>query len=456
MKSQVLHAVWCNVSGEAVGEIWKWSLFKLTSAVPQHLSVQAFAGFLFYTKLQSLLSKTGATVMNVESNNPEEVPHELDIALDLEYSGGCHLTIQVDLLFSRSVQLKVTLIYLKGRARLRLSRTPCTHWSLAFYEVRLCTCCWLAPGIAPQAYQGMCKGIWGDGMGVFLPLGREKIQENISESMKIDFCRIAQMTIQGLFYNSCSCSRHSQKTQHLALIRTDKLAKCICCSTLVVHKEIRAVTRGEILSRPSLSHTAMATNADQWKWRQIRISTDQRKWRQIRHGFGVSWVFPTDPQEPEVEFEAESQFEGRNFPQLSSLIVNHLRKSLHKKHTLPNYKLRFHPFFAELLPQDESQQVYVHNSLIAVGNLEVNIIGCSRLPEAESGASLYCSVSVDSLPWKQLAETKRNTWPYVQVFIYEWAVYIVGYSMGSHRIPTLTDCSHQRHDGVPADFISPG
>ena len=27
MKSQVLHAVWCYISGEAAGEIWYWSLF---------------------------------------------------------------------------------------------------------------------------------------------------------------------------------------------------------------------------------------------------------------------------------------------------------------------------------------------------------------------------------------------------------------------------------------------
>ena len=26
MKSQVLHTMWCNISGEAAGEIWKWSL----------------------------------------------------------------------------------------------------------------------------------------------------------------------------------------------------------------------------------------------------------------------------------------------------------------------------------------------------------------------------------------------------------------------------------------------
>ena len=26
MKSQVLHTVWCYISGEAAGEIWHWSL----------------------------------------------------------------------------------------------------------------------------------------------------------------------------------------------------------------------------------------------------------------------------------------------------------------------------------------------------------------------------------------------------------------------------------------------
>ena len=39
-----------------------------------------------------------------------------------------------------------------------------------------------------------------------------------------------------------------------------------------MHKENGACTRGEFLSRLSLSYTSMATKADQLKWRQIRIS----------------------------------------------------------------------------------------------------------------------------------------------------------------------------------------
>ena len=121
-------------------------------------------------------------------------------------------------------------------------------------------------------------------------------------------------------------------------------------------------------------------------------------------------------QEPEVEFQAESQFEGKNLPQLTSLIISHLRKSIQKKHTLPSYKIRYNPFFQELSPQDETQEVYVHDSLVTVGTLEVTVVGCTRLPELENGAWHYCSLSVDLLPWSQLAENRRAMWPTFEVY----------------------------------------
>ena len=120
-------------------------------------------------------------------------------------------------------------------------------------------------------------------------------------------------------------------------------------------------------------------------------------------------------KEPEVEFEAESQFEGKNLPQLTSLILNHLRKSIQKKHTLPTYKIRYSPLFPELKPQDEAQEVYVHDSLVTVGDLEVTVVGCSRLPELENRAWQYCTLSVDMLPWSQLAENRRAMWPTFEV-----------------------------------------
>ena len=38
-----------------------------------------------------------------------------------------------------------------------------------------------------------------------------------------------------------------------------------------MHKENGACTRGEILSRLSLSYTSIVTNANQWKWRQSDV-----------------------------------------------------------------------------------------------------------------------------------------------------------------------------------------
>ena len=77
--------------------------------------------------------------MKIGSKDAREVPQELDIALDLDYSGGCHMAIQVDLVFNKSVYLAIKLASLRGRARVQFSRHPLTHWSLAFYEVQ-CVC----------------------------------------------------------------------------------------------------------------------------------------------------------------------------------------------------------------------------------------------------------------------------------------------------------------------------
>ena len=73
--------------------------------------------------------------MKIDTKDPREVPQELDIALDLEYLGGCHMAIQVNLVFNKSVYVAVKLVHLQGRARLQFRRHPLAHWSFAFYEV---------------------------------------------------------------------------------------------------------------------------------------------------------------------------------------------------------------------------------------------------------------------------------------------------------------------------------
>lgn len=116
-----------------------------------------------------------------------------------------------------------------------------------------------------------------------------------------------------------------------------------------------------------------------------------------------------------MEFEAESHLEGKNIEQLTSLIVNHLRRTINKKHTLPSYKMRYLPFFPKLEPQSEKQDIFIHDSTITIGQLDVIVNGCTRIPDIDGAASLYCSLSVDVLPWKQLAENSRALWTTFEV-----------------------------------------
>lgn len=51
------------------------------------------------------------------------------------------------------------------------------------------------------------------------------------------------------------------------------------------------------------------------------------------------WFF-SFVEDPLIDFEVRSQFEGRPMPQLTSIIVNQLKKVIKRKHTLPNYKIR--------------------------------------------------------------------------------------------------------------------
>ena len=62
-------------------------------------------------------------------------------------------------------------------------------------------------------------------------------------------------------------------------------------------------------------------------------------------------------QDPVMELKVESNFEGKNLPKLTTFISNQIRRSIKKKHTLPNYKVRYKPFFIQEKPQDGKNEV---------------------------------------------------------------------------------------------------
>ncbi|CAM9469284.1 unnamed protein product [Lampetra planeri] len=74
-----------------------------------------------------------SVVMHEPDPVPEKnVPEQLDLEVDVEYSGGFHLAVDVDLVFGKSAYLFVRVARVAGRVRLRFSHLPFTHWSFAF------------------------------------------------------------------------------------------------------------------------------------------------------------------------------------------------------------------------------------------------------------------------------------------------------------------------------------
>lgn len=99
--------------------------------------------------------------------------------------------------------------------------------------------------------------------------------------------------------------------------------------------------------------------------------------------------------EPEIDLGIESQFQGRQMQShVTTLISNQIRKAIRRKHTLPNYKLRYKPFFHRVDEEDASD-------VIPEGSLEVHLLQAARLmlPENQSIPRIYCTVTVSSIPW---------------------------------------------------------
>ena len=66
--------------------------------------------------------------------NEDGMPEELNFEVDIEYNGGFHLAIDVDLVFGKSAYLFVKMRRVVGRLRLQFTRMPFSHWSFSFLE----------------------------------------------------------------------------------------------------------------------------------------------------------------------------------------------------------------------------------------------------------------------------------------------------------------------------------
>lgn len=75
-----------------------------------------------------------AKLMKPVHLNEDGMPEELNFEVDIEYNGGFHLAIDVDLVFGKSAYLFVKMRRVVGRLRLQFTRMPFSHWSFSFLE----------------------------------------------------------------------------------------------------------------------------------------------------------------------------------------------------------------------------------------------------------------------------------------------------------------------------------
>ncbi|MGH0115918.1 UNVERIFIED_CONTAM: hypothetical protein FKN15_054274 [Acipenser sinensis] len=75
-----------------------------------------------------------AKLIRPVSCDEDGMPEELNFEVDLEYNGGFHLAIDVEMVFGKSAYLFVKMTRVVGRLRLQFTRLPFSHWSFSFLE----------------------------------------------------------------------------------------------------------------------------------------------------------------------------------------------------------------------------------------------------------------------------------------------------------------------------------
>uniref|UniRef100_A0ABM5G1R1 LOW QUALITY PROTEIN: PDZ domain-containing protein 8 n=1 Tax=Pogona vitticeps TaxID=103695 RepID=A0ABM5G1R1_9SAUR len=111
--------------------------------------------------------------------------------------------------------------------------------------------------------------------------------------------------------------------------------------------------------------------------------------------------------EPVIDLEVKSQFEGRPLPQLTSIIVSQFKKVIKRKHTLPHYKIRFKPFFPfQVVPPEEyrDQTLTIQDFSLTEGRLKVSLIECTRLlifGSYEREVTVHCTFELSDNVWEE-------------------------------------------------------
>lgn len=99
--------------------------------------------------------------------------------------------------------------------------------------------------------------------------------------------------------------------------------------------------------------------------------------------------------DPQIDFDIETQFQGRQMQSnVTSLISNQIRKAIRRKHTLPNYKLRYKPFFQKPIDEEiDLSEVHLD------GMLDMNVVELTRLSLASNPSQVFCTLTLAPIAW---------------------------------------------------------
>lgn len=101
--------------------------------------------------------------------------------------------------------------------------------------------------------------------------------------------------------------------------------------------------------------------------------------------------------DPVIELDVETQFQGRLMSQsnVTSLISNQIRKAIRRKHTLPNYKLRYKPFFHNTSADEDIDLSEIQFD----GTLDVNVAELTRMSLPCHVNQVFCTLTMAPMAW---------------------------------------------------------
>ncbi|CAI8054328.1 PDZ domain-containing protein 8 [Geodia barretti] len=82
----------------------------------------------------SLPTFSNVVVLKKKLNNDTDELEDLCLGVNVEYSGGCRIGIDADLIFNRVAYVAIHVVKVKGCGQLQFATEPHTHWSFSFCE----------------------------------------------------------------------------------------------------------------------------------------------------------------------------------------------------------------------------------------------------------------------------------------------------------------------------------